>query len=76
MIIHIATDLILRLSACQEVSTSDWDIIDFNLSYDQVILGLCWHWGLPNNYSLIEEGSQSVSHAKLINWATSLYRDK
>lgn len=54
MIVHIATDLVLRLSARQEVPTGDWDIIDLNLSYDQVILGLCWHRRLPDTYRLRE----------------------
>lgn len=65
MTVHIATDLILRLSARQEVPTGDWDVIDLNLSYDQVILGLRWHWRLPNTYSLSEEGERlSVCRSK------------
>lgn len=54
MIVSIATDLILCLSACKEVPTGDRDVIDLNLSYDQVILGLRWHWRLPNTYNLRE----------------------
>lgn len=44
------------MSARQEVSTGDWDVVDLDLSYDQVILGLCWHRRLPNTYNLREEG--------------------
>lgn len=56
MIIHIAADLILCLSTCEEIPTGDWDIIDLNLSYHQVILGFCRHWRLPNIHRLTEEG--------------------
>lgn len=65
MIVHIATNLILRLSTCQEVPTSDWDVIDLNLSYDQVIFGLCWHWRLPNTYNLTEERIREIKLVSL-----------
>lgn len=58
------SDLILRLTTCQEISAGNRDIIDLNLSYNQVIFGFCWHRRFTNTHSLREEPRDEMCQKK------------